>query len=99
MSNISKMSAVTYEMQRLTTWLETPYDMVDLFYDMTIEQRRIYDWYHELVARLQQMSIDTGFPMEDYIKGSMIDNWVPHRFNGKDPTNIATAIQTVKKIG
>jgi len=96
---IGKMSAAEFEVRRLTTWLETPRDQLHLYYKMTKQQEKYYDYYHEAIARLQQMTIDAGYPIDQFIRGALIRNYVPHMFDPHDPVNILTDTDMYKKWG
>ena len=98
-TTIGKMSAVEFEVRRLTTWLETPRDQLHLYYKMTKQQEQYYDYYHEAIARLQRMTFDVGYPLEQFIRGALIPNYVPHMFDARDPVNVLRSKDVDKKWG
>ena len=93
------MTAVRWEAIRIQNILETPESMLGMYYKLNDEQLELYHWYHEAIARLQDMSARSGYDLEDYVKGMMIPNYVPRLIDRATDAARAATIERTPVLG
>jgi len=85
------------EVRRMSTVLQTPRKDLDLYYQLTTEQLKLYDYYHQIDPQLWSMMEASGYKLDTVLKiKKLTPEFVPYMIT----KNYADAgIQGVRKFG